>query len=150
MKTVPNAYQSAGPNVMESRQALLQLAHLHIQTEHYADAADLIERYLGMPAPSWESAADKRAPLYLLAACFCHLRQYPKALSCMENLFALHGDYPESWYSMLVALYLKTSKPDLARPILERMIAIFDKQSYRDALAQIDTGRRVYWRYDWW
>ncbi len=150
MKSVARITPAFGLSVMETRQTLMQLAHLHIQTENYAEAASLIERYLNMPAPGWESAADKRAPLYLMAACTCHLRQYGKALSFMESLFALPGDYPESWYAMFATLYLKTGKPDLARSILERMVAIFDKQAYRDALEQIDTGKRVTWRHDWW
>jgi tetratricopeptide (TPR) repeat protein len=150
MKSVASTMQAGGLNVMEGRRTLLQLAHLHIQTENYAEAADLIERYLGMPAPGWESAADKRAPLYLIAACCCYLRQYGRAVFYMESLFALPGDYPESWYAMLVTLHLKTGKPDLAKPILERMVAIFDKQQYRDALDQINAGKRVTWRHDWW
>lgn len=150
MKSDARVTPAFGLSVMETRQTLLQLAHLHIQTEHYAEAADLIERYLDMPAPGWESAADKRAPLYLVAACACYLRQYGKALSYMERLFALPGDYPESWYAMFVSLYLKTRKPDLAKPILERMVANFDKQAYRDALEQINAGKRVSWRQAWW
>lgn len=150
MKSVSGAMEVRGLRAMESRQSLLQLAHLHIQTEHYAEAAGLIERYLGLPAPAWESAADKRAPLYLVAACCCHLRQYARALCYMETLFALAGDYPESWHAMLVTLYLKTGKPDRARPVLEQMVARFDKKAYREALDQINAGRRVYWRQDWW
>lgn len=150
MKSVARMTPAGGLSVMETRQTLLQLAHLHIQKEHYAEAADLIARYLSMPAPAWESAADKRAPLYLIAACFCYLRQYGRAVFYMESLFALPGDYPESWYAMLVTLHLKTGKPDLAKPILERMVAIFDNKSYRDALEQISAGKRVCWRQDWW
>jgi tetratricopeptide (TPR) repeat protein len=150
MKSDARITPTFGLSVMETRQTLLQLAHLHIQTEHYAEAAALIERYLNMPAPGWESAADKRAPLYLIAACACHLHQYDRALSYMETLFALRGDYPESWYAMLATLYFKTGKPDLAKPILERMVANFDKQAYRDALAQINAGKRVCWRQTWW
>jgi tetratricopeptide (TPR) repeat protein len=150
MKSFASTMQAGGLSVMEVRQTLLQLAHLQIQTENYAEAADLIERYLAMPAPGWESAADQRAPLYLIAVCACYLRQYDKAIFYMESLFARPGDYPESWYAMFATLYLKTRKPDLARPILERMVAIFDKQAYRDALEQIATGKRVTWRHDWW
>lgn len=150
MKSLQNALPSSGLGIMELRQSLLQLAQLHIQTENYGEAAEFIERYLNLPAPGWESAADKRAPLYLIAACCCHLRQYQRALSYMESLFALPGDYPQSWYVMLATLYFKTGKPDLAKPLLERMIGKFDKQQYRDALDQINAGRRVCWRQTWW
>ena len=36
---------------------------------------------------------------------------YERALVYMERLFALPGDYPESWYAMLATLYLKAGKP---------------------------------------
>lgn len=143
--------QAGGLSVTEARQTLLQLAHLHIQTEDYAKAADLLARYLAMPTPSWESVADRRAPLYLIAACFCHLRKYGRALYYMEKLFALPGgDYPESWFAMLATLYFKTGKPDLAQPILERMVAIFERPLYRETLEQIQAGKRVSWRQTWW
>jgi tetratricopeptide (TPR) repeat protein len=137
--------QSIGLHILENRLKLLHSGQLHLQTENYEEAIGVYKRVLGMPAPEWETEASKRSPLYLIAVSCYYLRQYEEAIRYMERLFAIPGRYPEAWYSMLVTLYLKTNQPLLARPVLEEMIAYFDKEKYRKALAQINANKRIGW-----
>ncbi len=118
---------------------LQNLAALQMQEEHYAKAADLLERWL-------ELAEKKSAPIYItLAIARAQLDQNIRALKAAEKAIALAKTPREEWYKLLSALYYKTGDEAGMIRTLKTMVALFGpKKPYLDQLFALYMQREAY------
>jgi tetratricopeptide (TPR) repeat protein len=134
------AIESGGLNNQEMTQMQYQRGQLFVQMEDYVRAADSLEYWIAQG-----DATQNQGAYYLLAASYYYQDKFDDARDHMETLFTLPGAKQEGWYSMMASLYLQNEDYSKAKPVLEKMVELYDKETYRDQLnavnAQLNAAR---------
>ncbi len=123
------ALESGGLDQREATQMQYMRAQLFVQMEDYGKAADSLEQWIAEP----ESTPNKAA-YYLLAASYYYQERYDDARDHMETLFTMPGENQEGWYSMMASLYIQNEDYAKAKPVVEKMVELYDDPTYREQL----------------
>lgn len=129
------ALQSGGLDAQETIDTEYQIGQLYLQTEDYGSAALHLKRWQDLPG-----VTPNQSSLYLLSAAYYYLDQYEQAIPHMERALALPGVAQEAHYSMMAALYIKSGQEAKAIPVMEKIVELYDRESYRETLAGLRTG----------
>jgi tetratricopeptide (TPR) repeat protein len=127
------AIESGGLSEREVSQSEYQIAQLFIQQEDYAKAADSLEVWIARPGQTQNPAA-----YYLLAAAYYIQDKFDDARDHMETMMSMPGEKQEAWYSMMAALYLQGEDYAKAKPVVEKLVELFDDPTYREQLRGIN------------
>lgn len=121
----------------EQMRTMFQVGQIQVMQEKYSDAIVTLENWLKL-ASAPESVAKPTAQAYYTLAVTYYQAQRPKeALAPAEKAIAMSTDPQESWYRLLLALYLDSEKYEEGIKLLDQIIIKYPNKTYWTQLAAI-------------
>lgn len=121
----------------EQMRTMFQVGQIQVMQEKYTDAIVTLENWLKL-ASAPESVAKPTAQAYYTLAVTYYQAQRPKeALAPAKKAIEMATDPQESWYRLLLALYLESEKYDEAVKLLDQIIIKYPNKTYWTQLAAI-------------
>lgn len=125
------AIDEGGLTESEELQTLFQVGMLQVTEKKYDDAIVTIEKWMAS-APEINGQA-----YYTLAVTYYQAGKPEKALEPAKKAIEATDDPPESWYRLLLALYLDREKFDEGIALLDEIIIKFPSETYWTQLAAL-------------
>lgn len=122
---------AGGLTVEEEDRLLFQVGMLQMKQERYDDAIATIERWMA------QTSKITGQSYYTLAIAYYQAGKSKQALEPAKKAVEMTEDPPESWYRLLLAMYLEQEKFDEGIELLDTIILKFPNETYWTQLAAL-------------
>jgi len=116
---------------------MFQVGQIQVMQEKYDDAIVTLENWLKLASAPESVAKPTAQAYYTLAVTYYQAGRPKEALAPAQKAIEMATDPQESWYRLLLALYLDAEKYDEGIKLLDQIIIKYPNKTYWTQLAAI-------------